>query len=92
MTENFNCNGDGIVAITNLDTLYNLIGKIISDPNATCDPSGRYVFINIQNSSETSIQETALECYTINVNNCQILPAVERYMTKIFATLHNMSQ
>ena len=87
ITGNLNCNGDGIIAVANLNTLYSLIGKVTKDSNATCDSSGRYIFINIQNSSETSIQEIAPACYNINVNNCQILAGVERYMTQTFSTI-----
>jgi hypothetical protein len=90
-TSNFNCNGDGVIGVENLMNLYNLMGKVITDPNATCDPSGRYVFVNIQDSNETSIQEIGPACYEINVNNCQVLAATERYMTQTFATIYNMS-
>lgn len=91
ITGDLNCNGDGIIAVANLNTLYGLIGKVTKDSNATCDPSGRYVFINMQNSSETNIQEIGQACYNININNCQILAGTERYMTQIFATIHNSS-
>jgi len=92
MTGNLNCNGDGIIAVANFNTLYNLIGKVIKDSNATCDPSGQYVFINIQDSNETSIQEVGPACYTINVNNCQIMSATDRFMTQTFALIHNVSK
>jgi hypothetical protein len=92
ITGNLNCNGDGIIAVANLNTLYGLIGTVTKDSNATCDPLGRYTFINIQNSSEASIQEIGPACYNINVNNCNILASTERYMTQTFATIHNLSK
>ncbi len=92
ITGDLNCNGDGIIAVANLNTLYGLIGKVTKDPTATCDPSGRYTFINIQNSSEASIQEIGPACYNINVNNCNVLASTERYMTQMFATIHNLSK
>lgn len=92
ITGDLNCNGDGIIAVANLNTLYGLIGTVTKDSNATCDPSGSYTFINIQNSSEASIQEIGPACYNINVNNCNILASTERYMTQMFATIHNISQ
>lgn len=91
-TGDINCNGDGIIAVANLNTLYSLIGSVIKNPNATCSPSGSYTFINIQDSNATSIQEIGPSCYNINVNNCQVLAGVERYMTQTFATLHNLSK
>jgi hypothetical protein len=92
ITGDLNCNGDGIIAVANLNTLYSLIGKVTKDSNATCDASGRYLFINMQNSSETSIQKIGPACYNINVNNCQVLAGVERYMTQTFALIHNSSK
>jgi hypothetical protein len=92
ITGELNCNGDGILAVANLNILYSLIGKVTKDPNATCDPLGRYTYINIQNSSEASIQEIGPSCYNINVNNCNILASTERYMTQTFATINNLSK
>lgn len=82
------CGGDGTIAIANLINLYTFLGtKVVRDPNATCDPQKRYVYVNIQSSDRTSIQEIAPACYNININNCEILPATERYMTETFSVL-----
>ncbi len=83
------CDGDGTIAIANFLNLYGVIGtKVVRDPNATCDPQQRYVYVNIKVANETSIQETAPACYTINVANCQILQATERYMTETLSAVH----
>jgi len=83
------CNGFGAVAIGNLKNLYNAMGvNLVYDPNATCDPQLRYVYVNIKVSNETSIQQVAPACYTINVANCDVLPAVERYMTETYQVVH----
>jgi hypothetical protein len=80
-TENFNCNGDGIIGVANLLKLYSVLGaNVISDSNATCDAEGRYVFINIKHGNETRIDQIGKACYEIQVNNCEILPATERFM------------
>src|SRR3989344_3829577 len=83
-TENLNCNGDGIIAIANLLNLYNVIGtEVIKDENATCDDIfGRYVWVNIKEGNNTEIGEFGLNgaCYNIYVNNCEILPATERFL------------
>ncbi len=89
--DSLNCKGDGMVAAVNLANLYGLVGKVIKDFNATCDLSGRYLYINVQEANKTGIQQTAPACYNINVNNCEILPAAERFMMETFATIRNMS-
>ncbi|MFZ1970898.1 MAG: hypothetical protein WAU65_01830 [Candidatus Nanoarchaeia archaeon] len=85
-----NCNGDGILGVANLVNLYqNALGiNVTKSSNMTCDPQIRYVYLNIVPSNETNIQEIAPGCYNINVNNCQILAATERYMTETFSTLN----
>ena len=91
-TGDFNCKGDGIIGLANLNNLYNLFGKMIKDPTVVgCDLSGKYTFISIQESNKTSIQEISPTCYVINVNNCEILAATERYMTETFSAVHNIT-
>ncbi|MEK6827403.1 MAG: hypothetical protein AABX99_02885 [Nanoarchaeota archaeon] len=83
MTNSFNCNGDGMIAIANLQNLYNLIGtKMIRDENATCDLEGRYMFLRIRDGNKTGIMESGVKggCYDLDVNNCEILPATEKFM------------
>ncbi len=87
MTDSFNCNGDGVISIANLQNLYNLVGtKMIRDENATCDIQGRYMFLQINEGNETKITEYGLNggCYNIEVNNCEILPATEKFMLETF--------
>jgi len=88
ITTELNCNGDGAIGLTNLMSLYKLIGtNVTRDVNATCDANASYVYLNFQISNETSIKETAPACYDIKVNNCDILKATERYMTESFTEL-----
>ncbi len=85
MTDPFNCNGDGIIAVANLLNLYRVVGtKVISDKNATCDPKGRYMHVNIQPGNETKIVEYKPKCYEIYVADCEILKATERFMLETF--------
>ncbi len=87
------CGGDGTVAIANWLNVYKYLGvNVVRDPNATCDPLHRYVYVNISVSNETSIEETALGCYQINVNHCDILPATERFLTDSIAYYENVTQ
>lgn len=82
-SNNINCDGFGTVGIANLVNLYDALGtKIVRDSSSSCDSQERYVDINIVVSNETSIQEIAPACYQIKVANCEIIPAMERYMTE----------
>jgi len=81
MTEDFNCDGDGVIAVANFAQSFNALGsKVIKDPKAKCDLNGKYTFIQIRSANETSIVQYGPSCYYINVNNCEILKATERFM------------
>jgi hypothetical protein len=84
-TNDFNCNGDGIISMVNLVKLYEIIGtKVIKNDKLECDPSGNYMFLKIQEANETSIEQIGMACYTLNVNNCEILEATEKFMIETF--------
>jgi hypothetical protein len=88
MTEDFKCDGDGIIAIANLLKLYNVIGtSVIKDENASCDPAGRYMFVKITKGNETRIDQFGPVCYKISVKDCEILEGTERFMLETFAEL-----
>lgn len=90
MTEDFHCDGDGIIAIANLVKLYEVIGtNVMKDENATCDSQGRYMFIQIQERDETSIEQFGPACYKINVHDCEILESTERFMTETFVKIND---
>jgi hypothetical protein len=87
LMNDFNCDGDGMIAIGNVQNLYSLIGtKIISDKNATCDSQGRYIFMTIEEGNETKITEYGSigGCYEVEVSNCEILKATEKFMLETF--------
>lgn len=90
-SDSLNCNGDGILAVANIVNTYEgaLGTSVIKDENVSCDNQTRYVYLNIQPSNETSVQEIAPACYNINVNNCQVLAATERYLTETFSTVQD---
>lgn len=83
------CNKDGGIAIGNLKSLYTIsrinVGK---NSNATCDDEGRYIFLQIQPGNETKIKQTGAACYTIEINNCEILKGTERFMIETFEKIH----
>lgn len=77
----FNCEGDGVIAIVNMNQILNAIGtKVIRDDNATCDEQGRYMFVNIQGGDKTSVEQYGPSCYNINVDRCEILEGTERFV------------
>ncbi len=83
------CNGDGVIAVANIvNTYQSALGiNVMQDANASCDSQARYVYVNIQPSNETSVQEVSPACYQINVANCKILAATERFLTETFTTI-----
>ncbi len=87
--EEFNCDGDGIIAVANLNQLYQIIGtKLIRDENATCDSEGRYMYINLKAGDKTKIEQTGISCYDILINNCEILAGTERFMVETFGKIN----
>lgn len=85
MSGNFKCDGE-ILGVANLVKMYNLFGiNLIKDPNATCDSSGRYMFIQIQQGNKTKVTQTGPVCYTLEVEKCDdILKASEKLMVETF--------
>lgn len=83
LTEGLSCEGDDMIGVGNLIKLYGVLGiETIKDPNATCDQQGRYIFVRIQERNETNIEQFGPACYNINVANCEILKATERFMVE----------
>jgi hypothetical protein len=84
ISNELNCNGDGVIAIANMEQLFPYIGmNMIQDSNASCDPQARYMFIDVKKSNQTSINKFGTSCYEINVNNCEILKATEKFIVEI---------
>ncbi|OGI11598.1 hypothetical protein A3K64_01775 [Candidatus Micrarchaeota archaeon RBG_16_36_9] len=89
MTEDFNCDGDGIIAVANLLKLYNIIGvNVIRDENASCDFTGKYMFLKITSGNETKIDQFGPICYRMTINNCEILKGTEKFMLETFVKLN----
>ncbi len=83
-TDRFVCDGDGGIAIYNFQQILGALGtKIIKDPDAECDPLGRYVFLRIQPGNVTEIKQTGKACYDMYVSNCEILKATERFIMEV---------
>jgi hypothetical protein len=85
---NLDCSGYGLIALTNLIELHELIGiKVFIDKNETCDSEGRYTYLYIKKSDENRIEKIGKNCYTLYVNDCDIFPTTERVMIETFAKI-----
>ena len=85
----FNCEGNGVIAMPNLQRLFQKTGmELIHDENATCDSKARYNYFELKYGDKTEIKEVAPKCYEIiikgNDDKCEILPATEKLMVEIF--------
>ena len=88
-SNDFHCDGDGIISIANVAQLYQILGvEVIQDSNATCDSEGRYLFLNLNDANETSVVQTGPGCYEFSISNCEILEATERYMVETFIEIN----
>ena len=90
-TNDFNCDGDGVIAIANLVNFYNLLGvNIFKNETLACDEEDKYTFIQIQESNKTSIEQFGWSCYNININNCEILEGTERFLIESFIEVNKL--
>ena len=90
-TENFNCDGDGVIAVANLMNLFNLLKtNVTTDEDSECDPEGGYTFLRLQSGNETSIEQFNTNCYNLNINNCEVLEVTEKYMVEIISELNKI--
>jgi len=93
----FSCEGDGVIAIANLQRLFEKQGmSLIRDPNSGCDPEGRYNYFTLKYGPATEIIEKGPNCYDIvingNDNQCQILPATEKLMVELYSRYLTIKQ
>lgn len=80
-SESFVCDGDGGIAMLNLQQIFRALGTtIIKDPDASCDSQGRFMFVEIRAGDETIIKQFGPACYEITINNCEILDGTERFI------------
>jgi len=87
-TESFVCEGHGGIAMYNFQQILGAFGiELMKDPDANCDPYGRYMFVKIQPGNVTSIEQTGPACYNFNVNNCEILKVTEKFLVETLVKL-----
>jgi len=84
--------GDSIIAIANIQNVFQNAGvNIITDPNASCDSQGRYVYLNIKTrADETMIKEYNDNCYNLYVKDCEILKGTERFLLEALVEMNRI--
>lgn len=83
-TTDLNCEGDGELAIRNLQQVLKVFGtEFITDDNATCDPQGKYGHMKIQTGDISAISQfLGPACYILQATDCEILKVTERYLVE----------
>ena len=91
ISDDFNCDADGVIGVANFRNLKAINLKVVQEKNATCDPEGRYMFINVVEGNETGIYENpdVQDCFEMRIANCEILKGLERFMVEAFAERFN---
>jgi hypothetical protein len=91
ITFNRGCEGHETIAIVNFLNLYEISGiNVIADENAECDSEGNSMFVLIQESNRTSIEQFGPACYNINIKNCEILEGTERFLIDTFVEIDKL--
>ena len=87
--ENFDCEGDGVIAIANFNQIMKAMGTgVIRDPEAGCDPTGRYNFFELKSGEETKVVQTGPACYDFVIKDCEILEVSERFLIEALASIN----
>jgi hypothetical protein len=87
-SDDFDCDGDAGISVINLLNLKALGIRVVKDENATCDPGGRYMFVNIKEGETSEIRQIGKACYELSVSECEILKVTERFMSEIFVEFY----
>lgn len=59
--------------------------NVTRNDDASCQPDGDFLFINVRTANRTAIVQTGKSCYDFNVNDCEVLDVTERYMLEVFS-------
>jgi len=88
--ENFDCEGDGVIAVANFNQIMGAMGvQINKDPEyAQCDSAGRYMFFNLKSGDETKIVQTGPACYDFVIKDCEVLDVTEKFLVKSLSSIN----
>lgn len=80
---------DKTIAIANMNNIFSSpVMNLHFFKNETlnyCDESGKFTYIQIQNSTEQGIEQFGLSCYYINIKDCEMLKPTEKFIAEILA-------
>ena len=89
-TGDFNCDGDGVIAVANMVNFYELLGtNIFKNETLGCNNQDKYTFVQILEGNETKIEQIGFSCYNIEINNCEILEGTERFLIESFIKVND---
>ena len=75
------CDGYEQIAIVNFVNLHNVADiTTIGEAGTECDVTGKSMYVLIQEAEKTGIEQIGPACYVMNVKECEILEATERFM------------
>ncbi len=84
------CGGDGFIAAGNLGNALIIDGKkLLVNKSLPCESPTKYSCIIIKESNQTRIAEVRKNVYEIDVANCEVLKAVERFTLEILKDIHS---
>jgi len=88
-TENFNCDGYGVIAIANMMNLFDLLKiSAVKNDSLGCNTQSKYTFLRLQAGNETGIDQVHTNCYDLTINNCEILEVTERYLLELLVKIN----
>jgi len=91
---NFSCDGEGIIAIANIQQLYQRINiNVYSDKNATCNSTLKNdVLLTIKQGDKTQLVQDKSNCYTVYIKDCEILAGTEQFIVETVAKLNSINK
>lgn len=88
----FNCDGDGIISLGNIQALYTKMGiEVLSDRESSCENiSKNEVLLTIKKGNKTELVQDNEKCYTVYVKDCEILEGTERFIVETVVKLNQL--
>jgi len=90
-TSDFSCDEYKTIGIANINNLHQVLGmQLLRDVNSTCDPQGRYAYYSFVAADKTQIKRVGNNCYSVEVANCNLLPAIDKLTAEMILKYNSM--
>lgn len=90
-TNEFGCEGDGVISIANLVNFYEILGvNIFKNESIACNENATYTHLKIKEGDETRIDQVGWSCYEISIKDCEILEGTERFLLESFIDVNEL--